>query len=126
MPPPSQESRKSVWPWAFFALGLCLVGLSASGILAAYAPAFLAKPSWLGALAALAVLPGLAYAWILGRGKPASLLRLPQSPYLLLLLTHAAVQLSGGLKSPLLAGYALLLVEISLFVPLAHAIALAL
>ncbi len=123
--PPVENAKKTLWPWAFLALGLLLAGLSASGILAGYAPGFLeSRPLFLG-LCALALLPGLAYAWILSRGKSAPLLRLPYSPFILLACVHLSVQLSGGLKSPLLGAYVLLLLEAAPFVPLLLGLALA-
>jgi diguanylate cyclase (GGDEF)-like protein len=107
------------------ALGLLLLGLSFSGVLAGLAQGVIESPLGLAFCALLAFLPGLAYAWILKREKPAPLLRSPAAPFVLLGLAHLAVQLSGGLKSPFFISYALLLFATSPFSSLGSAASLA-
>src|SRR6185369_7128002 len=102
-----------------------IFALSVKGLLVSASPAFLASPPLFSALCALAVLPGLAYAWILRRAKPAPLLRLKATPFALFALTHLSVQLSGSPASPLAAAYALLLFEVAAFNSLALALGVA-
>lgn len=123
--PSEEKGKKNLWRWVFLALGLLLVALSAWGVLAAYSPVFLENSILFLILCGLALIPGLVYTWILKRGKPAPLLRLPYTPFALLLLIHLCVQLSGGLKSPLLPGTTLLLFEVSPFISGSLAVAVA-
>ena len=123
--PPLEKDKQTLWPWVFLALGMLLASLSLGGVLGSYSPAFLENPTLFSMLCALALLPGLAYAWTLKRGKSASHLRSPYAPFVLFGLAHLSVQLSGGFQSPLRAAYALLLFEVSAFTPLSTGLGIA-
>jgi two-component system cell cycle response regulator len=107
------QSPSSSFPWFPLLAGLASATVFALSLSGRLAPlrlhVDLGSPALSLALAFVALGPLCFYAFTLERDKAAPALRHGLTPWVLLACLHLGVQLSGGLASPLWAGYPLLI-----------------